>query len=412
MKKTFLKKLLIAILLLAVEFTTAGTAIAEAATRAANHPPYGYCYEEASSHKTIYRFYTWNIAKQSYQISRDVYSRSKKLYYSNGNKIDVEILEEGSDCIGFDGTGNIFIGAVDTSVKKIDVYGRITTVLSSGFIRHNYNKSDIITSITTTSGRLSIEDLKPLPEIDEGDDIPSPPAEKLKNRLELDINSAGEIVIKAYKNGNIKTKLLISKDEKKVLNQTAGVRLTDILVGAKFLNMDDHYNVYLYEENILYRFLDKKWYSPQRIVLDGQYVGCRNDDKSKFLKKIITTNGEYSVNQLATSDRWKASKTYVVEKKGYKTLYTKGSASSDTLTLKSGVLRINGKRIRSNVIKYEFFGNRKFTFMTKNRWTFSASIKNPTKLTLLCKNGKSYSQNKNKLATYVSRKKGKKIKLK
>ena len=111
------------------------------------------------------------------------------------------------------------------------------------------------------------------------------------------------------------------------------------------------------------------------------------------------------MKQLTTASKWKAKKTYVVSKAGYKTLYRKGSTSSYTLSLKSGVLRLNGKKVASGVSQYDFINGKTFAYSKKGT-ALSASLKNPKKYKRICNGVKKFKTNSVGLATKIVTTKG------
>ena len=76
---------------------------------------------------------------------------------------------------------------------------------------------------------------------------------------------------------------------------------------------------------------------------------------------------------------WVAKKNYAVNKGSYVTLYTKGSSTSKTLTLKSGTLYLNGKKVTTKVTKFGFINAKKFVLLKSGK-VYTASISSPTKM--------------------------------
>lgn len=371
---------------------------------AANNKPYGYTYDDAATNKTVYKFYSFSDTKKAYVLAREFYSKSSYLYRSNGTLITNQSAGSGSKFNGFAENSYFYIITKTGGLTQIDTQNHPTELLKSGAIRLNYNSDDIAYTVTTTSGTFYLKNLKPAPEKDDDDEYNQPTVKKSPNRVDIYTNSANETVYEGYKNGKLKVKLVVSSNGSRVLNATAKVRLTDTLQGAKFLGMDHSYNVYLYEKNSLYRFKQNNWYNASRLALSGNYKSFKKDDNG-FISKIVTSSSSYTMKQLTTASKWKAKKTYVVSKAGYKTLYRKGSTSSYTLSLKSGVLRLNGKKVASGVSKYDFINGKTFAYSKKGT-ALSASLKNPKKYKRICNGVKKFKTNSVGLATKIVTTKG------
>lgn len=387
---------LIMVLIATIFMTAIGNTTAFAATK---NEPYGYTYDDSATYRTVYRYYSWDSKAGAYAPTREFYSKGTYMYTVGGKLILNQTAGSGSKTNGFDKLGNFFIIGNDGSLSKITTSNQMSTVLESGAIRLNYTDQDLAFSVSTNSGSLYLSNLKPAPEVDDDDDYTPPTVEKSQNRVEIYTNSAGETVYDGYSANKIKTKIIVSSDGLKVLNATAKVRLTDTLKGAKFIGFDRSYNVYLYEGGTLYRFKSGKWYSAEKLVLSGQYRTFKKDDDG-FISKVVTSKNSYTIKQLTSSGKWKASKTYAVHKKDYVTLYVKGRTSSYTLMLNSGKLKLNGKKIASNVSKYGFIGAKKLIYIKKGV-IYSAKLSLPKKATKICK-GKALKTNSVGLVTKVS----------
>lgn len=370
MTKNIKTKVLLATLLTMVMiFATAITAFA-----ASN--PYGFTYDDSASGKTVYKYYTYSSTSGNAVVTREFYSKVKSVYNPGGTLITDKAAGSGSMYVGYDVSGNLFIITSDGAIYKYDTKNSLTSVLASGATSFIYNTDDIITKVKTNGGTLDIATLKKVDDVDPGDPTPTNPT-KEKNRVERYTNSANELVSEAYKDNKVKVKIVVSKDETKVLNETANVRLTDTLAGAKFLGFDSNYSVYLYEQNgTLYRFKFGSWYTAEKLSLGSAYKKFESDSKG-FISKVITENGEFTIKQLTSSDKWKAKKTYAVNKGDYATLYTKGSTKSNTLQLKSGTLYLNGKKVAASVKSFGFVAKNKFAYITKKGVVYTATIKNP-----------------------------------
>lgn len=357
---------------------------------AATHEPYGYTYDDSSMYRTVYKFYSYNTTKNSYTLIREFYSKGNYVYYSNGIVITNNAAGSGSRYCGFDEKGNFYIITKQASLLKVDTSNRVSIQKLTDSVKLNYNTDDIAVSVTTKAGNFYLPSLRPAPETDDNEDNEQFPTVSLsQNRIEIYTNSAGEQVYDAYKNGKKVLQLLVSKNEKSVLNATAKVRLTDTLQGAKFVGVDTSYNVYLYEGSSLYRFKFGKWYSAQKMSLSGKYKSYKKD-KNGFITKIVTSNSSYTIKQLATAGRWKATQTYAVTKSGYTTLYVKGSTTSHTLSFKSGNLYLDGKKVATNVKKFVFVSSKKFAFIKTNEKAYTATLTAPTKARKIASGVKSF----------------------
>jgi hypothetical protein len=373
---------------------------------AATNEPYGFTYDDTESGKTIYRFYSYSKSEQTYVPSRNFYSRDTYVYNSNGTLICNTSAGSGSKYNGFDINGQFYMIGSTGSLTVISTSNETKVLIESGVLRLNYNSDDIAVSVATNSGNLYLDTLTPAPEVDNNDDYNPVTVTQPANRVDIYTNSANELVYEAYKKGKLKTQIVVSKSGSNVLNATDKVRLSDSLKGAKFLGFDSSYNVYLYETDALYRFTSGNWYSAEKLCLDGSYKSFKKDDNG-FISKVTTSNNSYTIKQLTTSSKWKATKTYAVSKSGYVTLYTKGSKKSNTLTLKSGTLKLNGTKVATGVGKYGFINAKTFIY-SKGKTYYTASISNPKKATKLLSNGKGLSTNSIGLVRKVITSKGSK----
>jgi hypothetical protein len=403
MKKALLKKLMNAVIMLLVVIN-----IAPVNAFAATKNPYSFIYDDAATGRTMYRFYEYSSSEDAYEPVREFYSRGTSLYAKSGKLVTANSYSSGSLYNGFDKGANFYFITRDGALSRISRANVTEVVIPSGVKNLEYNTDDIAIYVRTNSGLLSISNLKPAEEVDPGDDpVPQPPL-KAQNRVEISSNSANELVYVAYKNGKSFVRVVTSKDGKKVLNETARVRLSDVLSGAKFLGFDTSYNVYLCENNgTLYRFKYGSWYSPEKLQLAGTYKKFESDSNG-FISKVVTTTGSYSISQLTTSAKWRSSSTYVVKKSGYQTLYVKGSTKSHTLSLKNKQLSYNGKVIAKGVSKYGFTSNKKIVYI-KNKIAYIATLKKPTTAVKLSTKASKLSLNGKNLVTKVILSSGKKI---
>ncbi len=372
--------------LLTAAFIAILLCFATTTAHAATKEPFGFTYEDSANGRTVYLFHVYSEKDGAYSAFREFYSKGSYVYSSGGVLICNTSAGRGSMYQGYDSKGQFYSIGKDGSVTVVSTTNKASVLIKSGAIKLNYNGNDIATTVTTTSGTKYLSNLEPAPEKDDDIYIPAPVV-KQKNRVEIYTNSASELVYESYQNNKIKTKIVVSANGKNVLNATDSVRLTDTLVGAKFLGFDTSYNVYLYEEDTLYRFKAGKWYSAEKLSLSGKYQKFTKSD-SGFIQKVVTTKSSYTIKQLTTDAKWKAKKTYAVSKPGYITLYTKGSSKTQTLTLKSRTLSLNGKKVATGVTKYGFINAKKFIYL-KGKKVYSALLSNPKKSTLLYTNVKS-----------------------
>lgn len=351
--------------------------------------PYGFTYPDSINNRTVYHFSVYTDG--AYKSFKEFYSKGSYVYSGDGRLICNTSKGAGSMYQGYDAKGNFYIINKDGSILVVSTQNKTSVLIKSGAMYLNYNESNIATTVKTTSGNKYLSNLESAPEEDNDTFIPETPVKKPANRVDIYTNSANELVYDAFKSGNLKYEIIVSKNGKSVLNVTNNVRLTDSLIGSAFIGFDSNYNVYLYESNSLYRFTAGKWFSAEKMALNGTYKGFKKDDNG-FITKIVTSKSSYTIKQLTTSSKWKAKKTYTVKKSGYVTLYTKGSTKSNTLTLKSSQLSLNGKKIATGISKYGFVSSKKLIYM-KGKKVYTASLSNPKKAKLLSSSGKALYTN-------------------
>lgn len=383
--------------------------IAPTTAFAADTSPYGYTYDDAATYRTIYKYYRYDTNKKTYVLDREFYSKGSYLYKSNGTLITSNSLGAGSKYQCFDTAGNFYSILKDLSVSKVDITGKIIDLNLKNAVKFNYNSDDLGISVSTKDGNFYLSNLAPAPETDDDEDTQVPTTvSKPKNRVDVYTNSAGELVYDGYQNSNLKTRIIVSSNGKSVLNATNKVRLTDTLKGAKFIGFDTSYNVYLTEGNSLYRFISGNWYSAQRMALNGSYKSFKRDDNG-FISKVVTSNASYTISQLTTPNKWRASKTYAVSKGNYTTLYIKGSTSSHTLSLKSKSLYLDGKKVASGVSKFGFINSKKFAFIKTNKNVYTATLTKPSKAKKVYSGGKSFKTSSGLTTKVVTTKGTKKL---
>lgn len=405
MKKSNLQKLMKSVaFLLAICFIFGSSQTAFAA----DNSPYGYTYDDAVSGHTLYKYYSYNSSKSTYVATREFYSAGTKVCQKNGTVITNLSAGSGSRYNGFASGGTFYMITSKGELLSIDKSNKITTVLSSGAISLSYTSDELANIVKTSSGSKYISTLKEAPEKD--DDITPVPTPKAANRVEIYTNSAGEMVYDAYKANKLVVSIITSPNGKKVLNATVGVRLSDVVKGAKFMGLDSSYNVYLYELNgTLYRFNSGNWYSAEKISLSSAFKTFTTNDNG-FIEKVVTKNATYTIKQLTTSNKWKAKKTYAVSKDNYATLYIKNSTKSHTLLLEKGVLYLNGKAIALNVKKFGFVSAKKICYISKNT-AYTATITAPAKGKKICAKAVDLKKNSVGLSTKVTLSNGKTKKL-
>lgn len=365
--------------------------------------PFGFTYSDSANGRTVYYFHVYTGG--AYKSFKEFYSKGNYVYFGDGRLVCNTSKGPGAMYQGYDKNGNFYIINKDSSLTVVSTQNKISVLMKTGATKLNYNISDIAITVTTSSGRKYLPNLEPAPEVDDDDTFEPEPIKKPANRVDIYTNSANELVYEAYKSGKVKTQIVVSSNGKRVLNSTDHVRLTDTLLGAKFLGFDSSYNVYLYEKDTLYRFKAGKWYSAEKLSLAGTYKNFSKDSNG-FITKIVTTKNSYTIKQLTTSSKWKAKKTYAVKKSGYITLYTRGSTATHTLTLKSHKLSLNGKSIATGVSKYGFVNGGKKLIYTKGKKVYTALLSNPKKAKLLSSSGKSLYTNSIGLVYKYSTSKG------
>lgn len=394
-------KVVAMLLALCIIFGSCPNAFASNATNA----PYGYTYDDAATGRTMYNYNSYNTQKKSYCVTRKFYSRGNTVCHSNGTIVTNLSAGSGSLYNGF-AIGEIFYSITSNGeVISVDKNNKVTILIPSGAISFLYNADDLITIVKTTSGNKYISTLANAPETDDGNDAPIV-SNKASNRVEIFTNSAGEMVYNAFKNSKLALSIVTSNNGQRVLNVTNKVRLSDTVKGAKFMGLDAFYNVYLYELNgTVYRFKNGNWYSAEKIELNSTFKSFKTDNNG-FISQIVTTKNTFTIKQLTTSNKWKAKKTYVVTKDNYCTLYIKGTTKSYTLLLVNGILRLNGKKVATNVSKFGFISAKKFSYIRKGV-TLTAKISKPKKSNKFCSNSNNFNKNKIGIIKEVVLKNGK-----
>ena len=348
-----------------------------------NTAPYGYTYEDSASNRTMYKYYEYG--KTSYACTREFYSMLNRVCTKNGTVVTALSAGSGSRYTGFGLTGIFYSVTSKGELISVDKNNKVTTLIPSGVISLAYTADELADIVVTSSGNKYLETLKEAPVKDNPVDAPSPapskPVNTAKNRVEIYQNSASEMVYDAYKAGKINFSIVTSKNGQKVLNVSERVRLSDFAKGTKFMGIDPSYNVYMYEVNnsgTLYRFKPNNWYSAEKIVLSGAFKSFETN-KNGFIEKVVTSKSSYTIKQLTTSGKWKAKKTYAVDKGSYVTLYIKNSSKSHTLSIDKGVLYLNGKAIAIGVSrKFGFVSAKKFAYI-KGGKVRTATITSPVK---------------------------------
>ena len=374
-------------------------------------PPYGYTYDDAASNRTVYKYFYYNSSKDSYVAKRTFYSSGNTVYFSNGAVVTSASAGSGYRYNGFNTEGVFYAITSNGELLGIGGNNKVITVLSSGAIELCYNNDDLATSVKTSSGTKSLSDWKDVSDSgnngnnngnngNSGNNNTVVPTPSELDRIEVYTNSAEEMVYDAYQGNTIKVSIILSSDGKHILNVTNGVRLSDTLKGVKFMGIDSDYNVYLYETNgTLYRFKFGSWYSAEKIALGSAFKTYKTDEKG-FLSQVVTENDTYTLKQLTTSDKWKASKTYVVTKDTYATLYTKDTVESHTLMLTNGVLTLDGKEVDDTVSAFGFISETSFCYIRNGR-VYKATISAPTNMKRVCTGASSFKRNDIGLTTTV-----------
>lgn len=410
MKNTsIISKLVTLLLAVCLILGTSQTAFAANATT----DPYGYTYDDAANGTTRYKYYSYDKKAGSYKATREFYSNGTSVYFSNGSLVTSASAGTGSRYNGFATNGMFYAITSKGELVCVATNNQVYTLLSAGATNLNYNYDDLAETVTTTSGNMNLSTLQQSP-VTTTPNTPTttpPVTDSTKNydRVEVYTNSAGEMVYTAFQGSTVKVSIIVSDDGQKILNVTNEVRLSDTLKGVKFMGIDSSYNVYMYETNgTLYRFTFGNWYSAEKIVLDGEFKTMRTDDKG-FLSTIITTKTTYAITQLSTSTKWEASYTYVVTKDVYATLYTKGSAESNTLMVTDGVLTINGVKVDTKVTDFGFISETTFCYIRNGR-AYKAPISDPTNVSRICTNASSFQRTDVGLVSKVLLSSGKTVK--
>jgi hypothetical protein len=364
--------------------TTQATTVSAATANA----PYGYSWNDDNTGNKHIQFYEFDKNLNSYRITRRVMMKNKNLYSNSGALLYSNVKEA-----GYSATGDLYVILSTGNVEKLTYAGKKVSYKVNA-VKLNFDTEDLVVTIMVTGkGNVKLADLASVanptptpspspsptpanPTPTPANPTPTPTPSKSKNRVERTATSSGQRIT-AYKDNKSKLKILVAGS--KVLNETASVRLSDTVKGAKFLGIDTTYSVYLYETNgTLYRFKFGSWYSAETMKLNGSFVSSKNDSNG-FLNSITTNKGTYKVSSLNKPSVWKAKKTYAVNKTSYVTLYTKGTTTSKTLNLKNGNLYLNGKKVTNKVTKFGFVNAKKFVLIKSGK-VFTANITTPTKL--------------------------------
>lgn len=399
MKKSSIRTLMALLLILCCLFGCATPAFAASS----DTDPYGYTYDDAVSGKTQYKYFSYQKKSDTYVMTRSFYSTGNTVCFSNGTVVTNDSAGPGYRYNGFN-TQSVFY-AITRDGKLLGIGGnnKVITVLNSGAIELVYNNDELAVSVKTSSGTYDLTNWTETPDISNptnpGTTTPTQPGNKT-DRVEIYTNTAGEMVYDAYQAGTLKVSIILSSDGKHILNATDEVRLSDILKGVKFMGIDTSYNVYMYETNgTLYRFKFGNWYSAEKISLGSAFKTFKTDEKG-FLSQIVTEKETYTIKQVTTSDKWKASKTYVVTKDVYATLYTKGTVESHTLMLTDDVLTMNGKEVDDRVTAYGFISETEFCYIRSGR-VYIAPISDPTYTVRFCTGASDFKRNDVGLVTTV-----------
>ena len=366
--------------------TTQATTVSAATAKA----PYGYSWNDDNTGNKHIQFYEFDKNLNSYRITRRVMMKNKNLYSNSGALLYSNVKEA-----GYSATGDLYVILSTGNVEKLTYAGKKVSYKVNA-VKLNFDAEDLVTTVFVTGkGNVKLADLaninptptptpSPSPSPTPANPTPTPvnpsptpTPSKAKNRVER-TDSNGNQIVRAYKDNKKKLQLYISGS--KILNETNGVRLSDTVKGAKFLGIDTGYNVYLSEINgKLYKFKFGNWYSAEVVNIDGDVKSVINNNNG-FITAIKTDKGtEYKISELNKRGAWVAKKTYAVNKSTYVTLYTKGSSTSKTLTLKSGTLYLNGKKVTNKVTKFGFINAKKFVLLKSGK-VYTASISSPTKI--------------------------------
>lgn len=370
---------------------------------ASDTAPYGYTYDDAVSGKTQYKFYCYNKDSNSYKMTRSFYSTGNTVCFSNGTKVTENSAGPGYRYNGFNTQGVFYSITKDGMLLGIGGNNKVITVLKSGAIELVYNADELAVSVKTSSGTYDLTNWTETPDVSNPTNPGTPGTNNPGNktdRVEIYTNTAGEMVYDAYKGNDLKVSIVLSADGKHILNATGEVRLSDFLKGVKFMGIDTDYNVYMYETNgTLYRFTFGNWYSAEKISLGSAFKTFKTDDNG-FLSQIVTETETFTIKQVTTSDKWKASKTYVVTKDVYATLYTKGTVDSHTLMLTEDVLTLDGTEVDDKVSAFGFISETNFCYIRNGR-VYIAPISDPTDGRRFCSDASSFKRNDVGLVTSV-----------
>lgn len=388
MKKSSIRAILALVLTFCCILGCTSTAFAANAT----NEPYGYTYDDAASGCTMYKYYLYDKNQNSYVPFRTFYSRGNTVCFSDGTVVTNVSAGPGYRYNGFNTQGVFYAITSSGALLGIGGNNRVITVLQSGAIELCYNQDELATSVKTTSGTKDLSSWKDVPDKDNGSNVNVPGGKKNYDRVEVYTNSVGEMSYDAYKGSSLMVSIVISADGKHILNATNSVRLSDTLKGIKFMGIDTDYNVYMYETNgTLYRFKFGSWFSAEKIMLGSNFKTFKTDDKG-FVSTIVTEKETFTINQITTSDKWKASYTYVVTKDTYATLYIKGTVESNTLLLTDGILTLNGSEVDNKVSAFGFISEKEFCYIRNGR-VYVAPISDPLNTTRFCTGAESFNRN-------------------
>lgn len=408
-KSSIISKFLALVLVITCILGCTTTAFAAATS----DPPYGYTYDDAASNRTVYKYFYYNSSKDSYVAKRTFYSSGNTVSFSNGTVVTSSSAGSGYRYNGFNTEGVFYAITSNGELLGIGGNNKVITVLSSGAIELCYNTDDLAVSVKTASGTKSLSDWKDVSDNgnnNTGSQSSNPSNTNKTSRVEVYANSAEEMVYDAYQGNNLKVSIILSSNGKHILNATDGVRLSDILKGVKFMGIDPDYNVYLYETNgTLYRFKFGNWYFAEKVSLGSTFKTYKTDENG-FLSQIVTETESYPIKQLTSSDKWVASKTYVVTKDTYATLYIKNTVESHVLALNNGVLTLDGKEVNDTVSAYGFISETTFCYIRNGR-VYKATLSSPTSMHRVCTGASSFRANEVGLITTVVLNNGKTTKI-
>jgi hypothetical protein len=373
----------IATIICAIAIMCCTTQVTTVSAATANMP-YSYNWVDDSNGNKHIQFYEYT--KNTYMITRRVIIKNKNVYSYDGKLLYSNVKEA-----GYSVAGDLYVILSTGNVEKMTYAGKKVTYKVNA-IKLNFDAEDLVATILVTGkGNVKLAELASIanptptpspsptptnPTPTPANPTPTPTPAKAKNRVERTATTSGQRV-KAFQNNKNKVQILV--EGSKVLNETASVRLSDTVKGAKFLGIDKSYSVYLYETNgTLYRFKFGSWYSAETMKLNGTFKSSKNDSNG-FLESVTTNKGTYKVSSLNKPSVWKAKKTYAVNKATYVTLYTKGTTTSKTLSMKNGTLYLNGKKVTNKVTKFGFINSKKFVLLKSGK-VYTASISSPTKI--------------------------------